>query len=127
MHRFLLTANSYVYADLLRAEAYYKLHRSWCTAIFVQPGGLTHDEQRGHEISLDREKTFLSFLDLGAGMVEIAENADADEMYDWKCVSVLPSSSEVKMSIDPPITLLKGFVWHFLPSTYWAGKWLGVF
>lgn len=123
---FLYLADSYVYADLERAEAYYKLHRTWCTVIFVQPGGLTHDEQRGHAVSLDREKTFLSFLDLGAGMLDIARDAENGEKYDWKGVSVIPTSHDVKMSMDGPLTLLKGFVWHFFPWIYWGCYWLGI-
>lgn len=119
----LLRADSFVYADLARAHTYYSLHRSWMVAVFVQPGGLTHDLQRGHAVSLDREKTFMSYLDLGAGMVEIAQ---AEGEYDWKGVSVVPTSTEVKMNADPPITLMKGLAWHYMPWTYWVGRWMGI-
>jgi hypothetical protein len=73
-------------------------------------------------MSLDREKTFLSFLDLGAGMMDIAEEAEKGDAYDWECVSVVPTSEDVKRSADASITLMKGLIWHFLPWLYWIGS-----
>ena len=43
--------------------------------VFVQPGGLVDGEARGYEVSgeRERERQFLSYMDLAGGMVRIAE------------------------------------------------------
>lgn len=33
-------------------------------------GGLSHDVRREHDLSLERQQTFISFLDLAAGMLQ---------------------------------------------------------
>lgn len=61
----------------------------------MKPGGLLHDKQRGHELSTERARTtFLSFLDLAKGMVEIANTKD--NRWDMKNVSALPTSKDAK-------------------------------
>lgn len=115
----LRNAFSNVYADLVLAEEYLRLHRSWLNVTFVQPGGLVHDARRGHAISLDREETFLSYLDLAAGMIEVA---DAGELYDWKGVSVVSTADDVKTEWKVPLYMAKGLLWHFMPGLYRLSK-----
>lgn len=76
-----------------------------------------HDEQRGHEVSTERSRTLLSFLDLAAGMVEVAD-AEGDH-WDMKDVSVLPTARDVRIEWRVPICSLKGLLYHFLPALYW--------
>ncbi|KAK3117869.1 hypothetical protein LTR53_000282 [Teratosphaeriaceae sp. CCFEE 6253] len=73
-HRILLMGASYIYADLRQAEALLRAQEHWgVKSVFIKPGGLVHDAQKGHELSTERQQTFLSFLDLAAGMIEVAD------------------------------------------------------
>ena len=126
VHGMLLRAAGYVYEDLRKAEAYYRLHGSWMTAIFVQPGGLVDDVQRGHVVSLDREHTPLSYLDLAAGMVEIADKSEDAGTYDWKGVTVVPATDGTRFPYMAPVYLLKGLAFYTVPPLYWVCKWLGI-
>ncbi|KAK4233372.1 hypothetical protein C8A03DRAFT_48063 [Achaetomium macrosporum] len=58
------------------AEKFLRAQEGWLRLVFVKPGSLVHDVQRGHE-------TPLSFLNLAAGMVEM------------RSVSVLPTAHNV--------------------------------
>ncbi|KAI4183871.1 MAG: hypothetical protein L6R41_005144, partial [Letrouitia leprolyta] len=73
VHWILSHAFSFVYTDLAHAEDYLKMHQKWLKAVFIQPGGLSEDKQRGHALSLEKEVTFTSYADLAAGMIEVAE------------------------------------------------------
>ena len=119
-HWLLKTSFSYIYEDLEYAEAYLELHKSWLNVTFIQPGGLVQDTQRGHAISLDRQQTFLSYLDLAAGMIEAA-NAGED-LYKWKGVSVIPTSKGTKIEYRVPWLMFKGLLAHYLPLVFWTGK-----
>ena len=120
---FIKRALSYAYEDLALAEAYLRLHRSWLDVTFVTPGGLVEDEQNGHVLSLDHSQTFLSYPDLAAAMIEIAESSG----YDWMGVGVLPKGKNVKIEWKAPAQMARGLVWHYLPSVGWAAKRLGLF
>ncbi|KAL8939271.1 MAG: hypothetical protein Q9216_003442 [Gyalolechia sp. 2 TL-2023] len=115
---------SHVYADLRFAEETLRLHRSWLKDVtFVQPGGLTEDAQRGHKLSVDGESTgFLSYLDLAAGMIEIAESGT----YAWMGVAVVATGEGVRFEAKAPMQILRGLVWHFWPGAYWGLRALGV-
>jgi len=114
VHGIVSRAFSNVYADLARAEDYLNLHKSWLDATFIQPGGLVEDEQKGHALSLDHQKSFLSYLDLAAGMIEVAES----DSYKWEGVAVVPTGRDVKFEWKAPPQMARGLVWHFMP-------WLG--
>jgi oxidoreductase AflX len=114
---FVWTGFSYIYADLQRAETYYKLHRSWMTVIFVQPGGLVHDKQSGHAVTTEKEQTFLSYLDLAAGMIECGSKDRADTEWDWVGVSVIPTG-KTRINFKAPLAILRGCVWTVLPPLY---------
>ena len=122
------TALSYAYEDLRQAEAYLKLHKSWLNVIFIHAGGLTNDLQRGHRVSFEatpRERqSFISYPDLAAGMIEVAENEG--DQYNWKGVRVLPTSGDVKFNWGAPMIFVRGLVAHFVPSAYWALKRMGL-
>ncbi|KAK3684470.1 hypothetical protein LTR37_020247 [Vermiconidia calcicola] len=109
------TAASHVYADLRLAEQFLRSH-DWVKMVFVKPGGLSHDKPRGHVFSTERQQTFLSFLDLAAGMVELADSAD--DRWDMKNVSVNPASPGTAVEWRIPYFALKGITWHFLPFLY---------
>lgn len=113
----------YIYEDLIKAEAYYRLHKSWITVVFVQPGGLVEDVQAGHAVSTEKESTgFLSFLDLAAGMIECGMKDRSATEWDWLGVSVLPTGN-TRFNFMAPVAILKGCVWTALPSLYWAFHW----
>ncbi|KAK4694588.1 hypothetical protein P7C71_g3019, partial [Lecanoromycetidae sp. Uapishka_2] len=121
---FVSTAMSNAYADLTLAMDYLRLHKSWLNVTFIQPGGLVEDEQKGHRLSLeDSGGGFVSYLDLAAGMIEVAQS----DGYEWKGVSVVPTSKDVKFEWKAPKQLVRGLVWHYLPSIGWIAKYIGVF
>ena len=119
------TGFSYLYEDLEHAEAYLRLHKSWLDVIFIQPGGLVQDTQKGHALSLDRQQTFLSYPDLAAGIIEAA-TAGGDQ-YSWKGVSVVPTSNDTKIEWKVPIYVMKGLTTHYLPAVAWVLKSLKIF
>ena len=120
---FIKRALSHSYEDLALAEAYLRLHQSWLNVTFVTPGGLVEDEQKGHILSLDHSQTFLSYPDLAAAMIEVAESSG----YDWMGVGVLPKGKNVKIEWKAPGQIARGLVWHYLPWIGWAAKHLGLF
>ncbi len=82
------------------------------------------DEQKGHVLSLEESGGgFVSYLDLAAGMIEVAQSDD----YQWQGVSVVPTSKDVKFEWKAPKQMVRGLIWHFLPSLGWMGKRLGMF
>ncbi|KAK1067298.1 hypothetical protein LTR74_006502 [Friedmanniomyces endolithicus] len=119
-HAAMLTAASYIYQDLREAETFLRAQEYWgVKSVFIKPGGLVHDAQKGHELSLDRQQTFLSFLDLAAGMVEAAQAEDGK--WDLKDVSVVPTAKDVKIEWRVPYFVLQGFLMHFFP---WLWKYI---
>lgn len=125
IHWLLWKAFSNAYTDVSRAEEYLRLHESWLRVTFIQPGGLVEDEQKGHALSLDRKGApgFVSYLDLAAGMIEIAEA----RKYDNVGVSVISTAKDVKFEWKAPKQLAKGLVWHFAPPIAHVAKYVGVF
>lgn len=79
------------------------------------PGGLVHDTQKGHALSLVREQSPLSYLDLAAGMVEVADSGDT---YHMRNVAVLPTGKDVKFPYASLWEVVKGLFAHYLPWTY---------
>lgn len=116
VHRVLSTAVSNLYKDLAEAESFLRAEQSWISTTFIKPGGLVHDQQKGHEISMTTAKTPLSFLDLAAGMVEVADGDDG--RYDMKNVSVLATANDVLFPWDGVYFIFTGLLYHFFPWTY---------
>lgn len=122
--KLLHTALSYAYEDLEQAEAFLMLHKDWLNVTFIQPGGLTDDVQKGHTLSTETTHGFISYPDLAAGMIEVAEAKR--EMYDWKGVAVVPTAKNVKFNWDAPKNMVRGLLAHFLPPLYWACHSIGL-
>ena len=116
VHWLLDRAVSHLYKDLAKAEALLRMQDDWLCSVFVKPGGLVHDRQGGHEVSTTTAKTPLSFLDLAAGMVEVAD--DDMGQYDMKSVSVLPTADKVAFPWDCVYFTLTGLLFHYFPWTY---------
>ena len=116
---------SHVYADLRFAEGNLRLHKSWLDVTFVQPSALTEDVQKGHKLSLDtmaEGSPFVSYLDLAAGMIEIAKSGS----YAWMGVAVVATGKNIKFEPNAPPQLLRGLLWHFAPSLYAPCKYLSI-
>ena len=113
------TAASWMYADLRLAETHLRTHApSNVELIFIKPGGLVHDAPVGHRLSTTQQQTFLSFADLGAGMVEAAD-APAGTWAEAKGnVSVVPAGQGTRIEWYVPWFLVKGCLFHFLPGLY---------
>lgn len=111
---FLLWSESYIYGDLQITERYLREQQDWVSTIFVKPGALTKDIQRGHKLSLDLPGPIVSFPDLAAGMIEIAES----DAYDMKNVTVVGTGEGIRFPWENVEATLKGLLFHFFPWTY---------
>ncbi|KAI5268120.1 hypothetical protein E4T47_07894 [Aureobasidium subglaciale] len=115
----LFRAESNIYNDLIAAEKMLHKEQDWLSVTFVKPGALTVDTPKGHQLTLKGAKGVVSFLDLAAAMVEVADSGDA---YDWKAVSVNPTANDVAFPWQNIPFLVKGLIYHFFPFAY---QWLG--
>jgi NAD(P)H-binding len=109
----MLTAASNVYNDLRRTEEFLRAQEDLVTTIFIKPGGLSIDKQRGHKLELDHEESFVSYLDLAAGMIEAAD--DLQGRYDMKNVSVSNANGSAKFPPGTPLCILAGLLRHYFP------------
>ena len=107
-----------VYNDLERAEAFYRQNEDWLNVVFIQPGGLVEGEQTGHEISLDEGGGLLSYLDLAAGMIKVA---DAGDKYDWKGVAVAPKGKGAAFQFGLLRNVIHGLSLYCCP---WLHGWI---
>jgi putative NADH-flavin reductase len=115
----LLCAESNIYNDLVAAESLLRNEQDWLSVTFIKPGALTIDSQKGHKITMQSPQGVVSFMDLAAAMVEVADSGD---QYDWKAVSVDPFAKDVAFPWQNVPLLVKGLLYHFFP---WAYRWLG--
>lgn len=121
VHKMLLAASSNVYKDLERAEAILRDEQSWIgSTTWIKPGALTFDTQKGHIVSKDVCDSPVSFMDLAAGMIQVAD--DLSGTYHMTSVSVNPASKNVAIPWYAIPALLKGLLFHFFPGTH---KYLG--
>lgn len=102
--------------DLIAAESLLREHEDWIEMIFVKPGGLCRDTQKGHKLSLETEQTPLSYLDLAAGMIEVADSEDGE--YRGKNVSVIPTGENLPIPWESGLEVVKGLLAHYMPWTY---------
>ena len=114
--KLLWAALYYIYTDLIEAERYLRT-QDWLDVVYFKPGGTSHDIQRGHELSEVDHQTFVSFLDVAAGMVECANEP---ERWGGKCVSVL-SRGKAKPELGNWKDLLKGLLVYLVPG---LASWL---
>jgi oxidoreductase AflX len=115
-HSIMNMAASYIYDDLREAEKVLRAQDDWAKTVFIKPGALVHDEQKGHQLSLDRQQTFLSLLDLAAGMIEVADGEN--DYWDGKNVSVVPTAKDVKIEWKVPIFIFMGLLFYFFPGLW---------
>jgi putative NADH-flavin reductase len=106
-------AASHVYDDLKAAERMLRAEESWLTTIFIKPGGLSIDIQRGHKLSLDNQESFISYLDLAAAMIEAAD--DPEGRYDMRNVGVVNVNGGAKFPPGTPMCIAVGLLRHFFP------------
>ncbi|KAH8698807.1 hypothetical protein BGW36DRAFT_376743 [Talaromyces proteolyticus] len=115
-----IRAFSNVYADLRVTEQMYRNEKGWLPATFVQPPGLTPGPIQGHHIhhcESSETPAFLSYLDLAAAMIEVADRGP-DENYDWVAVTSL-SKKGLKPDLKVLLPLqLKGLLAHYFPRLW---------
>ena len=77
----------------------------------------------GYRLSTTDASDTVSYGDLGASMVEMAERADE---FEWKGVSTV-ATGEVELDWrTPAFNITTGLVAHFLPSIWWMGRRRGI-
>lgn len=111
----MLAAASHVYEDLRRTEAFLRSHSDWLNTIFIKPAGLSVDVPRGHRLTLDEEESFISYMDLSAGMIEAAQ--DEEGRYDGRNLGVVNKTRGVgaKFPSGTPTCIMMGLMRHFFP------------
>ncbi|MCJ1399414.1 hypothetical protein MMC11_002616 [Xylographa trunciseda] len=109
----LFRSASHVYRDLIETEKLLRAQEDWLTTIYVKPGALSVDIQRGHALSLTDEESPVSYLDLAAAMIEAAD--DEQGRYDSKNVSVVNTNGKAKFPAGTPMCILMGLARHFFP------------
>lgn len=122
LRQILLRSASHVYNDLREAEMLLRAQQDWLTVIYMKPGALSVDRQRGHALSLSEEDSPLSYLDLAAAMIEAVD--DEEGRYEMRNVSVVNTNGRAKFPRGTPMCILMGLLRHsfpflhpYLPST----------
>lgn len=114
IRQILLRSASHVYQDLVEAERLLRAEEDWLTTIYIKPGALSVDIQRGHALSLtDEDDGAVSYLDLAAAMIEAVD--DEDGRYDLKNVSVVNTNGKAKFPTGTPMCILMGLLRHYFP------------
>jgi putative NADH-flavin reductase len=116
LHRILLWSASNVYADLRETEALLRKEEAWVKTVFIKPGALAVDVQRGHALSLTDESSPLSYLDLAAGMIEAAD--DEGGKYDMQNVGVINVNGRARFPKGTLLCILTGLIRHFFPGLH---------
>jgi len=112
-HPIMIRAGSYVYDDLRVQERLLREQSDWLTSIFIKPGGLSVDKQRGHKLDFDEHESFVAYLDIAAAMVEAAD--DPDGKYDMRNVGVVNANGGAAFPKGVPITIFVGLLRHYFP------------
>ncbi|KAL6702823.1 hypothetical protein ACN47E_000909 [Coniothyrium glycines] len=106
----------HVYRDLELAEAFLRTHEDWVSCVYIKPGGLSVDVQRGHRLTLDDEESFVSYLDIAAGMLETANEPEG--RWDNKNVGVVNAGRKAKFPAGTPKCILCGLLSYYFPFLY---------
>ncbi|EED13796.1 conserved hypothetical protein [Talaromyces stipitatus ATCC 10500] len=109
----LLRSAFYVYIDPIETEKMLHAEEDWLKTIFIKPGALSVDVQRGHALSLTDEQSPVSYLDLAAAMIEAAD--DENGSYDLKNMSVINTNGAAKFPTGTPMHIALGLLRHILP------------
>ena len=113
LRQILLFSASHVYNDLSKTERILRAQEPRFITIYIKPGALSVDRQRGHALSLTEEDGPLSYLDLAAGMVEAVD--DEEGRYDMLNVSIVNANGKAKFPAGTPMCILTGLLRHFFP------------
>lgn len=113
IRQILLRSASHVYKDLELAETFLRAQQDWLQTVFIKPGGLSVDVQRGHALSLVEEKSPLSYLDLAAGMIEAADEPEGK--WDMQNVGVCHTAGPAQWPRGALLCISMGFIRHYLP------------
>ncbi|KAG6027019.1 hypothetical protein E4U41_001079 [Claviceps citrina] len=116
LRRILHMSASHVYRDLEEAEKLLRNEQDWLVTVFVKPGALSVDEQRGHALSLVESDNPVSYLDLAAAMLEVAD--DTTGKYDMKNVGVVNANGAARFPTGTPLCIATGLLRHFVPSLH---------
>ena len=116
LHHILLWSASNVYNDLRITEALLRAEEDWVKTVFIKPGALSVDVQRGHGLSFSDTSSPLSYLDLAAGMIEAAN--DGEGRYDMQNVGVVNVNGRAKFPRGTFLCILTGLVRHFFPGLH---------
>jgi putative NADH-flavin reductase len=119
LHWILLRSASHVYHDLVEAEKLLRAEESWLTTIYVKPGALSVDKKRGYELSLTEQHSPISYLDLAAGMIELADETNG--RWDFRNVSVNCTSDKAAFPNGTILCIVTGLLRHFFP---WMHEYL---
>lgn len=103
----------HVYRDLELAEELLRKNEDWVSCVYIKPGGLSVDIQRGHRLTLDDEESFVSYLDIAAGMIETA--MDNDGRWDNKNVGVVNAGGKAKFPSGTPKCIICGLLSFYFP------------
>ncbi|RMZ73888.1 hypothetical protein GMOD_00004690 [Pyrenophora seminiperda CCB06] len=103
----------HVYKDLELAEAILRAEEDWLTTVYIKPGGLSVDVQHGHRLTLDDEESFVSYLDIAAGMTEAAQ--DPDGRWDNKNVGIVNAGAKAKFPSGTPKCIICGLLTYYFP------------
>ncbi|KAK5732610.1 hypothetical protein LTR17_010425 [Elasticomyces elasticus] len=103
----------HVYRDLELAEALLRQHKDWVSCIYIKPGGLSVDVQRGYTLTLDAEESFVSYLDIAAGMIEAVD--DKEGQWEGKNVAVVNANGKAKFPPGTPRCIVLGLLRYYFP------------
>ncbi|KFZ03031.1 hypothetical protein V502_11295 [Pseudogymnoascus sp. VKM F-4520 (FW-2644)] len=109
----LLRSASQVYKDLELTEKLLRAQQDWLQTVFIKPGGLSVDVQRGHALSLVEETSPLSYFDLAAGMIEAAD--DSEGKWDMQNVGVCHTAGPAQWPRGALLCISVGLIRHYLP------------
>jgi putative NADH-flavin reductase len=109
----------HVYRDLELAEEFLRSHESWVSCVYIKPGGLSVDLQRGHRLTLDDEESFVSYLDIAASMIEAAD--DEEGKWENKNVGVVNANGKAKFPPGTPRCIALGLLRYYFPFLH---EWL---
>lgn len=112
-HQVLRRSGSHVYADIHKAENMIRAEEKWLTGIYIKPGALSVDLQRGHALSLTNQESPISYLDLAAAMIEAAD--DPTGQFDSRNVGVVNTNGAASFPSGTPLCILLGLLRHYFP------------
>lgn len=113
LQRILLRSASHVYHDLKETEKLLRAHEDWLRTVYVMPGALAVDVQRGHALSFTEQDSPVSYLDLAAAMIEAAD--DEEGRYDGRNVSLVNTGGKPAFPKGTPWCIFIGLLRHYFP------------